>query len=405
MDCVVLHYNEITLKGDNREFFERKLLQNVGKTIGEYTKKTYKLTGRMVSLLKKGVADEELGTVRERLELVPGIANFSFAEKTEPSLKRIEERVVNLVKKKVQEDSESFESFKIETKRSDKEFPKNSVEVNEHLGSVVVENFDLDVDLDSPDLTVFVELCRDEAFIYFEKVAGLDGLPMGSSGRVLASLSGGLDSPVAVHMASKRGCRVLLAHFKNQEQSGAGVESKVSSIAEELTRSLLTTKLYTVPFGEVQKSITMSVPSEYRMIIYRRFMMRILSELALRNDCSALITGDSIGQVASQTLENIQTIFEPAGLPVLTPLIGMNKVEVMETARRIGTYEHSIKPGEDCCSYMIADHPETESSLEKVEELERNIDDSDGLVERAVSQTEVKEFNIKDVHKEEVEKD
>jgi thiamine biosynthesis protein ThiI len=275
-------------------------------------------------------------------------------------------------------DGKEFGSFSIRARRSNKNFELTSKELEERTGKIVVDKLDKKVDLSNPDLEIFIDIGEKEVFVYTDKVRGIGGLPEGISGKVLVSLSGGLDSPVAAYLIKKRGCSCKYVHFYHDGQS---VEK-----AKELVGKL-NGKLILVNFKDIQNEIIKNVKAEDRMIVYRRYMMRILNKIALKEKCLGIVTGDSVGQVASQTLENIGLIHGASDLPVLSPLIGMNKEEIIEIAHKICTFEISIKEGEDCCSFMIAEHPTTRGDLSRILDSEKGIDD--GLVDKAVEETEI----------------
>jgi thiamine biosynthesis protein ThiI len=243
------------------------------------------------------------------------------------------------------------------------------------------------VDLSNPQVTVWIEICDKEAYVYSRRVEGIGGLPVGVAGRVVALISGGIDSPVAAFMAMKRGCEVVAVHFFNQTMHSPKVREKIRMLAEKLAEYQGKVRLYMVPFKDVQFEIINRVPSKLRMVVYRRSMMRMANLIAEKEGCKAVVTGDSLSQVASQTLENINVIYSASNLAVLPPLIGMDKEEIVAIAKRIGTYEISILPYEDCCSFMVAQHPETRAKIEDVvkceglEELERKAVEESEILE------------------------
>jgi len=370
MDVIIIHYSEIGTKGKNRAFFEKRLAENVRNSLGD--SKVYRRYGRIVAELNIKDRTE----IVDKLSKIPGIANFAFGFKAKLDFKDMEDVVLSNLKDK------KFETFKINARRSNKRFKMNSKEINEQLGGSVIDKFNKKVKLKNPDLEIFVSVGESEVFIYFEKNKGIGGLPVGVSGNVISSLSGGIDSPVSSFMMMKRGCKVVFAHVYNKTVEGAASLQKIDSIVNTLSKFQGKTKLYIIPFEDLQKDIIKKIPADKRMIVYRRFMNRIFNEIAKEEKCKALITGDSVGQVASQTLENLTIIREASKLPVLSPLIGLNKDEIIESAQKIGTYESSIIPYDDCCSFMIALRPETKGKLSEIEKLEKEIDFS--LIDEAV---------------------
>ncbi len=379
-DCLVVHYSEIGIKGKNRKKFEEKLMGNL-KKLGLFSR-VYKVQGRIICNLK----EENEEKVKERVMKIPGIAYFSFSLKSATELEKIEKKVIAKLK------NEKFLTFKINTIRADKRFNKTSQEVNEIIGKAVVEKLGKKAKMKNPDMTVFIEITEKEAFIYFEKIKGIGGLPITSSGKVVCLLSGGIDSPVAGFMMMKRGCEVVFVHAHNETKAKASVKSKIKKIVSKLTEYQLNSKLYMVPFSEIQKQIILKVPAKYRMIVYRRFMIKIANEISEKENCKAIVTGDSVGQVASQTLENLEVVYEAAEKPVIPPLIGMNKEEITCLAKQIGTYEYSIIPYPDCCSFMIAKHPETKARLKEILEYEKNI--KENIVKESVEKAEVIHFKV-----------
>lgn len=382
-DVIVIHYSEIGLKGKNRDFFEQALMKNLRKLLGENVKKVYRRYGRIVSELSEKFDAEK---VKNTLSLTPGVSNFAFAKKVVLDTEKIKKASIELLKQK------KFETFKIEASRSNKKFSLTSRQINEIVGETVVEGLGKGVDLKNPDLTVYIEICEKEAFTYTEKYHGIGGLPVGTSGKVIASLSGGIDSPIASFLMMKRGCNIVFVHIFNKTMAGRSVLKKIYKIVDRLSKIQLGAKLYIVPFEKIQKEIIAKVPAKYRMIVYRRFMMKILNEIAKKEGAKAIVTGDNLGQVASQTLENLTCIYEAADLPVLAPLIGMNKGETIAIAKKIGTYEYSIIPYPDCCSFIIAKHPETKARLKDVLEMEKKIENPSKLTKESVEKSEVKNF-------------
>jgi len=270
--------------------------------------------------------------------------------------------------------AESFRSFKIDSRRGTKDFPLNSMELNRQLGGFVQELTHADVRLENPDAVFYVELVKGRAFLYRSKIPGAGGLPSGTGGKVMCLLSGGIDSPVAAYRMMRRGCRVLYVHFHSFPHTSIESQEKVRNILRVLARFQLDSQLHMVPFAEVQREIVAYAPPPLRVVLYRRFMVRIAEALAQRERAAALVTGDSLGQVASQTLENIRTISAVTTLPIFRPLIGDDKEDIMRIAREIGTYDISILADQDCCSLFVPKHPETMSTLAKAENAESGLD-------------------------------
>ncbi len=384
MNRIVIHYSEIALKGKNRRHFENALLRHVRAALGSTVLDVRKTQGRLVC---RPADDVDPQQVCAKLRCIPGIANFSLGHSVPKDVDAIGGRAVNLLADR------AFTTFGVKTKRTDKAFPLTSEEISRRVGASILRGLDgKKVDLRAPDLWLYIEITGKEATIFTDKFPGPGGLPVGSSGRVMVSLSGGIDSPVAAYMLMKRGCQVVFGHIRNETQFASGVADKIEKLVEVLTRFQLHSTLYQVPFGELQRHIIAFVPADHRMIIYRRCMMRILNRLASQEGAKAIVTGDAVGQVASQTLDNLQCIMSASQLPVFSPLVGMNKDETILIAKQIETYDHSIQPYPDCCSFMIAAHPETRGVLQVVERLEENIAGLEDLLLETVAGAEKTEF-------------
>lgn len=377
---LIIHYNEIGLKGKNRIFFEKKLAGNIQARVKEIEKIERKF-GKLVAKLKN---EPQL----DNLAYVPGISSFALAERVELKMEVIEKKALEIL------ESKSFNTFRITAIRSNKLFKNNSGEINIRVGDVIRKKLEKKVSLDHPDLNLFIEISEKEAYLYTDKNKGVGGLPVGSSGKVVSLLSGGIDSPVASFLGMKRGLKIIFCHIQNKTMAGGreGAE-KIKKIVAQLAKVQGKSKLYIVPFEEIQKAIISYVPAESRMIIYRRFMLKIAQEIAKKEKAKGIITGDCIGQVASQTIENLNCVYEGVDLPILPPLIGQNKEEIINLARKIGTYDLSIIPYPDCCSFLIAKHPETKARLEKIKELEIQIPDRDKLIRDCVQRAELEIFN------------
>lgn len=380
---IVIHYDEIGLKKKNRNYFEDALKINVQRKLKGLPISVNKQYGRFVCLINDEVSEKE---VIERLSLVPGISSFSFSLACNLDIKQISEKAIMLLSKK------EFNSFKIETKRGNKSFKTTSIEVNKIVGADVVTNLNKKVNLSNPQETIFIEICEKKAFVYDNKQTSISGLPIREKNSVVCSLSGGLDSPVSSYLMMKRGCQVVFAHVQNNTQTNQKLEEKILSLVKVLTNIQLKSKLIIIPFSEIQKQIITYVPSDYRMIIYRRFMMKLLEKIVAKEKAFAIVTGDSVGQVASQTLENINAIYDATTTPIFAPLIGLNKEEIVTISKKIKTYDISIKPYPDCCSFMIAEHPKTKVSIDEIKNIENNIPDKEKHIEDALSK--IKKFNF-----------
>jgi thiamine biosynthesis protein ThiI len=329
--------------------------------------------------------DADWAAIRERLRCVFGVANFSWAARADldmESLKGLMDRELH---------GRTLGSFKVATRRAYKPFPLTSEEVNRELGAHVVARTGARVDLERPEVTIHVEVLPRDIFFSFGRETGAGGLPVGVSGTVVALLSGGIDSPVAAHRVIKRGCRAAFVHFHSAPFQDATSQAKAMDLARCLTRFQYHSRLYMVPFGEVQRQIVAGAPAPLRVILYRRFMIRIGAEIARREGAKALVTGESLGQVASQTLDNLAVIDDAVRMPILRPLIGNDKEEIVQQARALGSYGISILPDQDCCSLFVARHPATFSTREGAQQAESRLPAAE-LVQAAVERMTVHGF-------------
>lgn len=364
--CVLVHYHEIALKGKNRPMFIRRLAENLRlATQGLGVKEVRRLTGRLVMLLKPDAALEE---VRRRVSRVFGVANFALAYRTPLQLDVLKVAVTQGLEGRM------FRTFRVHTTRGYKAFPLTSPEINREVGRYIQEQLRVQVDLENPEVTVYIEIVPREVFFYFEREAGPGGLPVGVSGTVACLLSGGIDSPVAAYRMLKRGCRVVFMHFHSYPLLSRVSQEKVRDLVMLLTSYQFASRLILIPFAPIQQEIVAEVPAPSRVVLYRRLMMRIAQALAQRVDAKALITGDSLGQVASQTLDNLAVVDVVSSLPILRPLIGMDKQEIAAQAMAIGTYEVSIIPDQDCCTLFIPRNPAVRSARDEIARMEARLD-------------------------------
>ena len=384
MNSVVVHYQEIALKGRNRPWFIARLVRNIKTATSDLnvTRVTTKM-GRIEIMLGSPDAWEP---VAERLRHVFGIANFSRAALVPLDVDGIAEAILNDL------GDLRVSTFRVSAKRADKRFPLTSPQIEREVGGRIKEAKGWTVDLDNPEFTIHVEALTGEAFYHFGKNAGPGGMPTGVSGRVVALLSGGIDSPVACYRLMKRGCRVIPVHFHSYPILSRASQEKVRELAAVLTRYQQFTRLYMVAFGEIQQQVMLSVSPPLRVVIYRRLMLRIAQGIADKSHAGALVTGEVIGQVASQTLENMATIGSVSTLPVFRPLIGMDKDEITVEAQRLGTYPISIIEDQDCCQLFTPKHPATKARREDIESAERALP-IDDFVRQAVESAVVEDFN------------
>jgi thiamine biosynthesis protein ThiI len=360
---VIAHYSEIALKGKNRPWFLQRLVDNLRVALSDLNVREVRAPlGRLEIVLGSEAAWPE---VRERLTRMFGIANFSLARRTALDIDAIADALVQDLP------TEAVESFRISVRRADKRFAMPSPEVERLLGRRVQDARGWKVNLSRPALRIGVELLPKQAFYYFGKQPGPGGLPMGTAGRVAALLSGGIDSPVAAWRMMRRGCSTTFVHFHSYPFLPRTSQDKARELAQLLTRYQFRSKLYLVAFGELQRQITLSVPGPLRVVVYRRMMLRIADRIARSRGAHALVTGEVLGQVASQTIENLTVIDAASTLPVFRPLIGMDKDEITAQAERLGSYPISIVPDQDCCTLFTPRHPATSAQQDQIAGVEQ----------------------------------
>ncbi len=356
--CLV-SYHEIGLKGRNRSVFERRLQENLDAALAALpTTRPRRASSRIVVRVTDPRRDLE---VAERLAEIPGVNTVMIAERVPREMGAIEDAALAALS-----EHGAFGTFAVESKRSNTEFPVGSQELNRLLGSRIQAETGAGVDLANPDVRVSVLVSQGDAYVSVRRVAGVGGLPAGTAGRVVSLLSSGIDSPVATWRMMRRGAIVVGLHFSGRPQVSAESERVVAEIGSVLERTGSLGRIYVVPFGDIQREISLGVPPDLRVLIYRRLMFAIAERIARVERAKALVTGESLGQVASQTLENIAAVDEIASLPVLRPLIGNDKLEIMADARRLGTYELSIQDAQDCCTLFMPRSPETHARMGEV---------------------------------------
>tara|TARA_B100000315_G_C14577269_1_gene588549 strand:+ start:236 stop:1504 length:1269 start_codon:yes stop_codon:yes gene_type:complete len=401
-NCIVVHYSEIALKGKNRSYFEKLLMNNCKTKLSSLAINSFQDMSQIV--IESSTPEKAIPI----LEKIPGITYFSLAVKIPLTQEDMEKTIVSLLKQQYsthllmggrsgiccaqepldmckEEESchqsinrwfltnKKFETFKISTKRRKKESEFSSSKLNNELGQLVVDKFKKKAQMKNPDVDIKVELADKFAYISLEDIKGVGGFPTDQRQKVVALLSGGFDSPVAAFSLMKRGCEVILVHFQNKNTLTKAVQNKVEQIATQLSNFQIKTKLFIVPFEDIQKEIIKDVPANLRMLIYRRIMLKISSIIANKHKALFLVTGDSVSQVASQTLDNLRAVYEESPLPIFTPLIGMDKQEIIDLAKQIGTDELSALPYGDCCSYFVPEHPNLRASAEKLIEIESKL--------------------------------
>jgi tRNA uracil 4-sulfurtransferase len=363
---LVVHYHEISLKRGNRPLFLRHLARNLARAVADVGPVTVRQRPGRIVLDLEGHPQPE--AVRDRAQRVCGVASVLLGYRTASTLDAMRAVIGPLV------EGRQFASFRITARRAFKTYPMTSVELNRALGAFVLERVNTRVDLEHPEVEIVVEVLPDEAFVAMDRRPGPGGLPVGASGTVAALLSGGIDSPVAAWRMMKRGCRVVFVHFHSVPYLPPTSQAKARALVERLTEWQYVSRLYQVPFGEIQREVVLSVPGPARVVVYRRLMVRIAEAIARQTGALALATGESLGQVASQTLENITAIDAAASGPVLRPLIGTDKIEIIHEAKQLGTFEISIEPDADCCTLFVPKHPLTRMSVAEAEAAESSLD-------------------------------
>jgi len=391
MDKIILgKYGEIVLKGQNKRQFEEKLLSNIRgrlRGLGEYNLSSMQSTVYVEPKSSEFDIDEAF----ERIRKVFGLSAVCVAvkvdkpENAENTLEAIGKTAVECVRKMML----SHKTFKVETKREDKHFPLKSPQISAEIGGYILDKIpQLKVDVHNPDITVNVEIRR-EIYVYTDRQPGAGGMPTGTNGKATLLLSGGIDSPVAGYMIAKRGVVVNAVHFYSYPYTSERAKDKVISLAKLMSKYCGRINLYVVPFTDIQLELNRNCPSELLTLVMRRIMMQIAEKIAHSTYSHALITGESIGQVASQTMESLVVTDNAVELPVFRPVIGMDKEEIVQVAKKIGTYETSILPYEDCCTVFVPKRPKTKPKLEQLLEAESGLADMDNLVAKAIEGVEI----------------
>lgn len=379
-DLLLVHYHEIGLKGRNRPVFEQALKRNLKRMLGSSASRVRVVPGRVEV---HDPAPDALDKVRH----VFGVANVAPAVVVEATLDAIVERGLEVAK--LADAEAGFETFAVRARRARTGLAENSQRINEVLGDAIRTGMGKRVDLSNPDVTVHVEVLENRAYLYALKLPGPGGLPIGSAGTVVSLLSGGIDSPVATWQLMKRGADPVAVHFHAQPYTDRSSDQKAARLVEVLTHWGYRRHWWSVPVGEAQREISITADSPLRVLLYRRLMLRVAERVADREGGLALVTGESVGQVASQTLENMAAVGAVARLPILRPLVGTDKIEIIEAAQRIGTYEISAQEHQDCCTLFEPRHPATRATSAELDENESRYD-VEAMVEAALAGAEVR---------------
>ena len=377
-DIILLKLGEIVLKGLNRRSFEQKLTANVRRRLAPIGK--FRVYCLQSIIYVEGEDGADMDTAFEALKKVFGVISLTRAAACEKD----KDAIAKLAIEYLCEDMLRAKSFKVETRRSDKAFPMTSIELSQYVGNALSDAYeDIEVDVHDPELVVHIEVRDLAAYVHAMPVHGAGGLPVGCSGTAVTLLSGGIDSPVSTYMIAKRGVHLIPVHFFSFPYTSQQAKDKVIELGRLLTEYCGKMTMEVVPFTHIQEEIRDKCPEEYFTLIMRRFMMRIAEQIAQRSNAKAIVTGENLGQVASQTMEAMASTQAVMTLPILQPLIGMDKEEIVERARQIGTFETSILPYEDCCTVFTPRHPRTRPKISEVERAESKLD-IDALVAEAL---------------------
>lgn len=391
-DRIVVRYGELSTKGRNRKQFIRKLAHNVKRAIGDFPEvKVFGERDRMYLLLNG--ADDQV--ILERLRPIFGIQSFSPAVRVPQDLEAMKQAGLSLVRAM----HEAGGSFKVNARRADRSFELDTNGINHELGGYILQNIDdLHVNVKKPDVKLLVDVRSEGVFLSCQTIQGAGGLPVGSSGRAMLMLSGGIDSPVGGYLAMKRGVEIEAVHFHSPPYTSERARQKAVDLAGKLAKYSGQVQMHVVPFTAIQEMIKKQIPEGFTMTVTRRMMLRITDELRKRREGLAIVNGESLGQVASQTLESMLAINAVTGTPIIRPVVSMDKNEIIEIAQAIDTYDISVQPFEDCCTIFTPPSPKTRPKLEKVERYESFID-FEAMVQEAVNMTETFSVEVADLNK------
>jgi len=386
----IVRCGEVALKGMNKPYFEKTLAERIRRNLKDYDGVEVKRHEGLIFVRSPKDLDSE--EIIRQVSRVFGVSSISPAVEAPSDLDAIGETAVEFMKQQIRE--RGIRTFKVEAKRADKTFPVKSPEIARIIGaSVLIGCKVLKVDVHEPDCKLFVDLRRDRTYLYDEKIRGFGGLPLGTNGKGLVLLSGGIDSPVAAWMMAKRGMVIEALHFHSYPYTSPRAQQKVEELAGIVASYCGRMKIHVINLLPIQEQIVQNCPEEETTILVRRFMMRIGEKIARRSGCMMLITGENLGQVASQTAEALVVTDACVQMPVMRPLIAMDKVDIMDKAMEIGTYEKSIEPYEDCCTVFLPKHPSTKPRLAQIEASEALLD-VEGLVDAAVKSEEIVRIDV-----------
>ena len=383
-EMILCKLGEVVLKGLNRRSFETKLMSNIRRRVSRFGK--FKIYSKQSTIyVEPTEATCNVGAAVAACKQIFGIISVARALPCEKD----KDAILETAKTYLGDAMRAARSFKVESKRADKTFPLGSIQLSQYVGGHLAEAFpDTKVDVHNPELTVFVEIREDAAYVHGPAEPAAGGLPIGMGGNAVSLLSGGIDSPVSSYMMAKRGVKLEMLHFASPPYTSEQAREKVLQLARDLTPWCGRLTVFIVPFTEIQEEIRRNCPEDHFTLIMRRFMMRLADMLAKELKCKALVTGECLGQVASQTMDALRVSGDVTDLPVLRPLIGMDKEEIVRIARHIGTFDTSILPYEDCCTVFTPRHPKTKPNVEEVREMEAVLD-IEGLCQRAMAEREM----------------
>ena len=389
----IVRCGEVALKGMNKPYFERMLLDRIKKLLKKFDGvKAYRHEGLIFVRADKELnpGTEGKQAILKEIGKVFGVASISPAMECESTMEDIGQTAVEYMMEAIEE--RGVKTFKVNAKRADKNFPVKSPDISRQIGAAVLKGCKvLKVDVHNPDVKLFVDVRHDKSYVYQDKIPGFGGLPLGTNGKGMSLLSGGIDSPVATWMMAKRGMMIEAVHFHSFPYTSQRAREKVEELAALVATYCGRFRMHVINLLPIQEQIVQNCPEEETTILVRRFMMRIAEELAARNGCSMLITGENLGQVASQTAEALVVTDASVKMPVMRPLIGLDKTDIMDLAKDIGTYDKSIEPYEDCCTVFLPKHPATKPKLERILASESKLD-CEGLIREAIEKEEIVEI-------------
>lgn len=384
--CLV-HYHEIGLKGHNRKRFEVQLIKNIESIVSTVDISIKRISGRICLFLPEDCSFEEACQLSDLIARIPGIARVSCGYRCAQELDTMYDTAI-----KALNDAGDFSTFKVQSRRNHTDFEIDSMQLNQLVGAALCRAFpEKKVLMKNPDVEVRVEVIEGWTYIYGRSVAGVGGLPVGTAGKAVCLLSSGIDSPVATWRIARRGATCIGVHFSGRPETSAVSEYLVQDIAEVLEKSGCFARLYTVPIGTYQREISALAPPSLRVILYRRLMFRVAEQIALCEQARALVTGESLGQVASQTMDNMLAVNQAVSLPVYRPLIGLDKVEIIDQAQQLGTYDISVQDAPDCCTLFMPRNPETHAKLDQVLKAEEQLS-MDQWVQEAIQGVEIIDY-------------